>query len=359
MRFAGGVTGFVLCFACSNDLGEPGATSADNASTYGNTTSTSGDSAAATSGSGAMSKTSGSCNTADVRPIFQANCTQSICHDASQPAGELDLSSADPAGQMLNVGSSLCTDQVRLVAGDPNRSLLWLKLTGQAPDCGDPMPIGGTLSATDLGCIEQWITNLQDGVADCETCGGTGCVDLANDATNCGACGTTCDTGHVCSEGNCLGCDVGETACGANCVDTTIDPEHCGGCGKACGAGETCIGGDCQCTPDEAVTFSGDVAPLLDSTCGGVACHAGRMPKQGLDLSVGAAYASLVGIEADECNDGRLLVEPGAPTNSYLLQKLTGVNLCFGTLMPKADGALPPETLAQLSSWICNGAPND
>ena len=367
-----------LCLACSNDLQTPESidsptlddTTATSASSGSGSSS---DSTSATTGSGSGGAqdavttsdgsgggtSSGTCATADVRTIFQTSCTQSVCHDANQPAAMLDLSGADPAGQMLDVSSSLCTNAIRLVAGEPDQSLLWLKLTQETPDCGERMPIGGVLSDAELACVEQWILGLASGVPDCETCGGTACVDLSNDALHCGACDVSCETGQVCTDGACVGCADGETACGTACVDTDSDPNHCGGCGMACGAGESCVAGSCQCTADETVTFSGDIAPLFDGTCGGVACHGGRMPKQGLDLTAGASYESLVGVVADQCSDGRLLVDPGAPADSYLLQKLSGIDLCFGTLMPKADGALPQETVDKISGWICNGAPDN
>jgi hypothetical protein len=39
------------------------------------------------------------------------------------------------------------------------------------------------------------------------------------------------------------------------------------------------------------------------------------------------------------------------------MQKLTGVDMCSGTLMPKADGAMDPGSLTLISAWICAGAP--
>jgi hypothetical protein len=83
------------------------------------------------------------------------------------------------------------------------------------------------------------------------------------------------------------------------------------------------------------------------------------MSQQGLNLSTGKSYASLVNVNASECNDGRKRVAPGSPSTSYLLQKLTGVSLCSGSQMPKAGQGLPAGETQTIVSWICSGAPNN
>ncbi len=80
-------------------------------------------------------------------------------------------------------------------------------------------------------------------------CGGL-CVDTNVDPANCGSCGNACGTGEVCSAGTCATeCVGGTTECGGLCIDTNVDPAHCGGCGNACSTGEVCSGGTCglQC----------------------------------------------------------------------------------------------------------------
>lgn len=44
----------------------------------------------------------------------------------------------------------------RVTAGNPNQSLLYLKISG-APPCGGPMPPPGQLPADDIERIRQWI----------------------------------------------------------------------------------------------------------------------------------------------------------------------------------------------------------
>jgi hypothetical protein len=136
-------------------------------------------------------------------------------------------------------------------------------------------------------------------------------------------------------------------------VSSSVD--HCGGCGIACAPGQTCQDGKCACG-DTSFSFQSDVAPALDAGCTNAGCHSGTRPKEALDLTVSKSYAELVGIEAAQCNDGRLLVEPGAPEKSYLVHKLTGKNLCSGSQMPKAGTSIPQRELEAITAWICAGA---
>jgi hypothetical protein len=100
------------------------------------------------------------------------------------------------------------------------------------------------------------------------------------------------------------------------------------------------------CDASTAVTYSGDVRPVLLG-CTGELCHS---PPD---------YDSLVDRLSTECCEGRLLVAPGGPAESYLLDKLEGRDLCFGSRMPLGDDPLGPDTIQQIADWICAGAPHD
>ena len=115
------------------------------------------------------------------------------------------------------------------------------------------------------------------------------------------------------------------------------------------------MAGQCACS-DRSVDFSRDVAPILDAHCTNAGCHAGTRPKESLDLRAAQSYAELVGVKAQQCKDGRLLVSPGEPSKSYLVQKLQGVQMCSGTQMPKAGTSLPAADLEIITAWICQGA---
>ncbi len=113
-------------------------------------------------------------------------------------------------------------------------------------------------------------------------CGGS-CVIVDRDPQNCGACGTACPDGQVCSQGQCgLTCLGGATKCGDTCTDIKVDSKNCGGCGAACPAGEYCSAGACGFTCGGDTTMCGD-AGCFDTqsdrfNCGGcgTACEVGE-----------------------------------------------------------------------------------
>lgn len=220
-------------------------------------------------------------------------------------------------------------------------------------------------------------------------CAGT-CVDTMSSPTHCGGCDAPCDGMLVCSLGSCkAGCDGNLTACDGACVDTMTDPDFCGDCVTSCGPDEVCMAGECtcpggadtttdpdncgacgnQCAPGQAceggectcasssVSYAADIQPIFEASCVSNACHGGVMPSASLDLRAGASHGELVSVPSTQCAS-RLLVAPGDAPNSYLVHKLLGQNLCFGTKMPKM-GSLPPGDLVAISSWICDGAPNN
>jgi hypothetical protein len=193
----------------------------------------------------------------------------------------------------------------------------------------------------------------------CETltlCG-QACVDLQASPLHCGECNNVCPRGHSCSSGVCA-CPLDTSACETGCFDLSREPSNCGACGARCGFAETCVGGVCTCTVSVAASFSGHLEPIFRTSCLGGGCHGGVRPQAGLNLSLGQAYADLVGVSATQCG-ARKRVTPGRPGQSYLVDKLTGVGMCFGTLMPKADAPLPQAELDAITSWICAGAPDN
>jgi hypothetical protein len=226
--------------------------------------------------------------------------------------------------------------------------------SGCAELATDPLNCGscGTTCGAGQLCTPSGCGNQGDcgGLAVC----GSACVDTDTSLSHCGACNTPCQAGQVCSAGSCV-CPDGGDLCGGTCVDTQSDSRNCGACGNVCAGGAQCEQGACSC-PQLSVDFTSDVAPVLASNCTNAGCHAGNRPKEGLDLSEAKAYAELVNVQADQCNDGRLLVAPGHPEQSYLIQKMLGVNMCSGSQMPKAGVSIPAEDLEAITAWICQGA---
>jgi hypothetical protein len=79
------------------------------------------------------------------------------------------------------------------------------------------------------------------------SCGGV-CTSVQSDPQNCGACGTVCSNGLVCSLGACSAtCAPGLTQCGAACENLASSPTHCGKCNNPCASGvcnnNVCMGG--------------------------------------------------------------------------------------------------------------------
>jgi hypothetical protein len=117
------------------------------------------------------------------------------------------------------------------------------------------------------------------------------------------------------------------------------------------------VSGACECSGAGA-SLAGDIQPIFTKSCALRGCHGATLPKEGLNLSSGASYSNLVNVAAKECT-GRLRVKPGDPSASYLMKKLMGVSLCFGSQMPKAGTSLPKAEIDLIGGWICTGAPNN
>ncbi len=220
----------------------------------------------------------------------------------------------------------------------------------------DPQHCG----ACDQACGAQQVclrAQCANGCGTLQQCGNS-CVDTQTSVLNCGGCEKACAPGLSCAAGQCA-CPGGGELCGASCVDTQTDDKNCGACAQACGAGEACIAGACQCASSGAVSFKGDIAPILDGACTSAGCHTGARPKEGLALDATKSYAELVGVTASQCGGKRKLVVPGSPSTSYLLQKMLNIDVCTGSQMPKAGQSLPRAQLDAVSAWICSGAPNN
>lgn len=82
------------------------------------------------------------------------------------------------------------------------------------------------------------------------------------------------------------------------------------------------------------------------------ACHLAMQSANGL-------YQMLVGRIAEECTDNRLMVNPGDPEHSYVIQKITDHNLCAGEPPMPLDGTpLASADIQTVYDWICEGAPD-
>jgi hypothetical protein len=143
---------------------------------------------------------------------------------------------------------------------------------GAAGCSGDDTP-GGTAAPT---CPEP------------QTLCDDACYNLQSSPQACGACGTTCADGEVCSEGVCtLVCAAGLVECGGACIDPLTDRGFCGAsqncegpaAGSVCDDTEVCSGGTCQtnCTGGTLLCDGRCADPDYDPDyCGATADCAGE-----------------------------------------------------------------------------------
>lgn len=101
-------------------------------------------------------------------------------------------------------------------------------------------------------------------------------------------------------------------------------------------------------------SLSNDVVPITSASCtNGASCHVALHTANGLKNM-------FVGRLAEECNDGRLMVDPGKPEGSYVIHKITNHNLCaMQPAMPQVGAPLPADKIQIIYDWICAGAPSN
>jgi hypothetical protein len=86
-------------------------------------------------------------------------------------------------------------------------------------------------------------------------------------------------------------------------------------------------------------------------------CHIGAGAPEGLQLDAAHSYNLLVGVPSLE-QPALLRVNPGDPTDSYMVHKIEGLPGIDGGQMPLGETPLPQATLDAIRQWIANGAPN-
>jgi mono/diheme cytochrome c family protein len=90
---------------------------------------------------------------ADLQPVFAARCV--VCHGVGGNAG-LDLNAAVAWDNLVGVVATNYGPRERVVAGNPDQSVLFLKVSGDVT-VGDRMPLGGTLDTETIEKIRVWI----------------------------------------------------------------------------------------------------------------------------------------------------------------------------------------------------------
>ena len=141
----------------------------------------------------------------------------------------------------------------------------------------------------------------------------------------------------------------------------------CAGSGTGGGGGGGGGGANCKKPPPATVSFSGNIQPIFNRSCAtSTACHVGATAAQGLQLTAGTSYGAIVNVPATE-KPKLLLVKPGAPNDSYLLQKVEGAPGIAGVEMPQGcpgtplGGAVCPsaDEITAIRTWIMECAQNN
>lgn len=109
----------------------------------------------------------GGSQTCDIAPaVMRGTCAINGCHDAMGTSAKFDMVSPGLAERLVGVmppggGNvpSACGDSTMpyLVPGsNPATGLFMDKIKNANPACGNRMPIGGMVNATDLDCFQRW-----------------------------------------------------------------------------------------------------------------------------------------------------------------------------------------------------------
>lgn len=100
----------------------------------------------------------GGAGCAEACALIETKCATAGCHAASGPAAGLDLASPNLVARLASTSATTlaCSAQPLLVPGSPAQSTLYTKLL-EPPSCGLKMPLGGTLSESEIDCMGRWV----------------------------------------------------------------------------------------------------------------------------------------------------------------------------------------------------------
>ena len=347
--------------------------------------------------------------------VFTPTCATAGCHTGAGAPQGLRLDDVNSYALLVGVASSEMPAILRVAAGDPDNSYIIQKLEGSASS-GAQMPLGGTpLPQATIDVIRQWIT---DGAIDdraqasspirvsslsplpgstLDTAPGsiTAVFDRDPDASTVNANtfilegsggdmsfgdgnevaitaasisvpGTNPTTAVFDLTGVVLADDTYQVrllGSGASMIldmdANVLDGEFSG----AFPSGDGTEGGDFEAeftitTPASGVTFDQIQAAVFTPTCSNAGCHAGPTGNTlpgGMDLTnADASFASLVGVASLQV-PALSRVTANDADNSYLIQKLEGT-AAGGVRMPLGGAPLDPALIADIRTWIANGA---
>lgn len=129
-----------------------------------------------------------------------------------------------------------------------------------------------------------------------------------------------------------------------------------------CGGGSGSTGPDPDPDPDpgpgpgpqQPVSFAADIEPIFNGSCAVSGCHNSSTQESGVDLSSYGAALSSVGDQY-----GTEIIEPGDPSASPIIDKISSNNPEFGERMPLDRSALSQSEIDSIRAWIQDGAPDN
>jgi len=89
--------------------------------------------------------------------VFSASCALSGCHAGAAPQAGMDLSLGVAYQNTVGVSSTERADLWRIAPGDPDSSYLIKKVRGDPDISGSRMPFGGTLGASQMRLLTDWV----------------------------------------------------------------------------------------------------------------------------------------------------------------------------------------------------------
>jgi hypothetical protein len=363
---------YALAFTCALAAGctlvdDPAPGDSDTAS------STTGASTSASGGGESTSADASFCNfPADIQPIFSAGCAFGGCHAGASAQLGLDLSDGAAHAALVGVPSAAQPATLLVAPGDPAASVLFLKV-GAAPPVGARMPLGGTLTDTQLAMIEAWITAGAPDTATFACAGGAGgevgAVDIEPPLALTIAVGELAQLSAAVTDSQ--GVPLPDLPLLWRSSDgLTLYADGQGGLlGVSPGdAWITATAGNVTSAPlaltvtpaaPPAATFEA-ARGLLVAGCALPGCHVDGVEPGDLrfDRPADQLWEKLVGQAAEQAPQ-LARVAPKDPKGSYLFMKIAVAEPPFGARMPLAQPPFSAASAQILLRWILAGAPLD
>lgn len=106
--------------------------------------------------------------------------------------------------------------------------------------------------------------------------------------------------------------------------------------------------------PDRPVSFSEDIQPIFNGNCAVSGCHDSGTQESGVNLTSYDAALGSSGIQY-----GRDIIDPGSPSNSPIVDKISNEDPQFGERMPLNRQPLSDAEIDSIIAWIDDGAPDN